>query len=48
MSKLTKIAAAAAVIAAIKRLEREYRTALYLLGCRDNTALRDNHALLLP
>ncbi len=39
---------AAAVIAAIKRLEREYRTALYLLGCRDNTALRDNHALLLP
>ena len=39
---------AAAVIAAIKRLEREYRTALYLLGCRDNAALRDNHALLLP
>ena len=39
---------AAAVIAAIKRLEREYRTALYLLGCRDNAALRDNTALLLP
>ena len=39
---------AAAVIAAVARLEREYRTALYLLGCRDNTALRDNHALLLP
>ena len=30
---------AAAVIAAITRLEREYRTALYLLGCRDNAAL---------
>ena len=39
---------AAAVIAAIARLEREYRTALYLLGCRDNAALRDNTALLLP
>ena len=39
---------AAAVIAAIKRLEREYRTALYLLGCHNNAALRDNHALLLP
>ena len=39
---------AAAVIAAITRLEREYRTALYLLGCRDNAALRDNTALLLP
>ena len=38
----------AAVIAAIHRLEREYRTALYLLGCRDNAALRDNTALLLP
>ena len=39
---------AAAVIAAIARLEREYRTALYLLGCHNNAALRDNHALLLP
>ena len=39
---------AAAVSAAIARLEREYRTALYLLGCRDNAALRDNTALLLP
>ncbi len=39
---------AAAVIAAIIRLEREYRTALYLLGCHNNAALRDNHALLLP
>ena len=39
---------AAAVIAAIARLEREYRTALYLLGCHDNAALRDNTALLLP
>ena len=39
---------AAAVSAAIARLEREYRTALYLLGCRNNAALRDNHALLLP
>ena len=38
---------AAAIIAAIHRLEREYRTALFLLGCRDNAALRDNHALLL-
>ena len=37
----------AAVIAAIHRLEREYRTALFLLGCRDNATLRDNHALLL-
>ena len=39
---------AAAVVAAIARLEREYRTALYLLGCRENAALRDNTALLLP
>ena len=39
---------AAAVIAAITRLEREYRTALYLLGCHNNAALRDNTALLLP
>mgnify|MGYP002747571309 FL=1 len=39
---------AAAVSAAIARLEREYRTALYLLGCHNNAALRDNHALLLP
>ena len=39
---------AAAVVAAIARFEREYRTALYLLGCRDNAALRDNTALLLP
>lgn len=35
-----------AVIAAIKRLEREYRTALFLLGCRNNSALRDRLELL--
>lgn len=35
-----------AVIMAIKRLEREYRTALFLLGCKDNIALRDNKELL--
>ncbi|MBV7435467.1 type 2 isopentenyl-diphosphate Delta-isomerase [Cardiobacteriaceae bacterium TAE3-ERU3] len=35
-----------AVIAAIQRLEREYRTALFLLGCKNNAALRDHQELL--
>lgn len=36
-----------AVIAAIKRLEREYKTALFLLGCANNSALRDHQELRL-
>ncbi|MDO4642564.1 MAG: type 2 isopentenyl-diphosphate Delta-isomerase [Cardiobacteriaceae bacterium] len=38
---------AQAVIQIIDQLAREYRTALFLLGCRDNAALRDNHHLLV-
>lgn len=37
---------AEAVIAVIRQLEREYRTALFLLGCPNNEALRDNATLL--
>lgn len=37
---------AEAVIAAIRQIEQEYRTALFLLGCPDNNALRDNNTLL--
>lgn len=36
-----------AVIARIERVRREFRTALFLLGCRDCAALRGNTALFL-
>ncbi|MDO4776265.1 MAG: type 2 isopentenyl-diphosphate Delta-isomerase [Cardiobacteriaceae bacterium] len=37
-----------AVIAVIERLEREYRTALFLLGCPDTRALRGESRYLYP
>lgn len=37
----------AAVIATIQRFQREYHTALFLLGCANNAALRRNNALIL-
>ena len=37
----------AAVISAIEKLGREYKTALFLLGCKDNASLRLNRQLIL-